>query len=136
MAMTDPRSVTEIDEEIGTRLRARRKELKLPMHYVADAVGVTVQQVQKYEAGGNRVSAAMLTRLAEVLEIEAAELLPGAPRKARSAAKRSTSQEGMALQLQHAFAQIRSKRERQLIVNLARQLAANENANARKKGRR
>lgn len=97
------------------------------MAFVAEAVGIAFQQLQKYEAGQNRVSAAILTRLAEVLKIDAADLLPGVPKATRTS-KSGGGADGMALQLQQAFAQIKSKRERQLILELARRLAANQNS--------
>ena len=54
MGKMDPRSVTEVDREIGAAIRARRKELGLPMAHVAGQVGVSQQQFQKYETGQSR----------------------------------------------------------------------------------
>lgn len=130
--MIDPRAVTELDEEIGARLRARRHELNLPMAHVAEAVGIAFQQLQKYELGQNRVSAAMLTRLADVLHVDVIELLPGKPRGRGKA----SAEDGMALQLQQVFSNIRAKRERQLVLDLARRFAAKDTPNAKKKARR
>ncbi len=48
--------VTAADVEIGKRLKARRESLNMSLQQVADALGVTYQQVQKYEAGTNRVA--------------------------------------------------------------------------------
>ncbi|MBL8537073.1 MAG: helix-turn-helix transcriptional regulator [Hyphomonadaceae bacterium] len=67
MTSTSARDVTEIDAGIGARIRAPRNALKLPLQYVAGLVGVTYQQLQKYESGDNRISAAMLTKIAESL---------------------------------------------------------------------
>ena len=57
------------DIEIGNRLRARRKLLGLSQGNVAEVVGVTFQQVQKYERGVNRISASRLTQFAEALHV-------------------------------------------------------------------
>lgn len=73
------RSTNKIDEEIGRRLQARRLDLALSQEHVAQAVGVTFQQLQKYEKGVNRVSASKLFALAKVLEISPARLMPTAP---------------------------------------------------------
>ncbi len=56
-----------IDIEVGARIRVRRKSLTLSQSALADALGITFQQVQKYERGANRVSASMLVRIAAKL---------------------------------------------------------------------
>ncbi len=60
--------VTEIDKEIGERVRVARLEKGLSQKALGAAIGLTFQQVQKYEKGTNRVSASRLRRVAEVLE--------------------------------------------------------------------
>lgn len=67
----------EKDIQIGNRLRARRKLLGLSQKNVAEAVGVTFQQVQKYERGVNRISASRLSQFAEVLHVTAAYFYEG-----------------------------------------------------------
>lgn len=129
---TDPRSVTEVDEEIGTRIRARRQELGFPQSHVAELVGITFQQLQKYEAGQNRVSAATLLRIASALRVEPVELLPGA-RKSGARSPKASPEDGMALQLQHAFGRIKSTRERRLILDLAKRLGTE--ASPKRRGR-
>jgi transcriptional regulator with XRE-family HTH domain len=59
---------SEIDLHLGRRLRRRRRLLGLTQQQVAEAVGIRFQQVQKYECGANRVSAARLWQLSEALE--------------------------------------------------------------------
>ncbi len=58
----------EIDLHLGRRLRRRRRLLGLTQQQLAVQVGVRFQQVQKYECGANRISAARLWELAEALE--------------------------------------------------------------------
>jgi transcriptional regulator with XRE-family HTH domain len=65
-----PRMVTGIDKIIGNRLRARRLELHISQSELADKVGVSFQQVQKYEKGINRIGAGRLSQIASVLETE------------------------------------------------------------------
>src|SRR4051812_16801280 len=65
-----------VDLHVGHTIRTLRKLKGLSQQALADAGGVTFQQVQKYERGANRVSASMLTRLAQALGVPAASLLP------------------------------------------------------------
>lgn len=58
----------EIDQHLGKRLRQRRRTLGLTQQQIAEAVGVRFQQIQKYECGANRISAARLWLLAKALE--------------------------------------------------------------------
>jgi len=58
----------EIDRHLGKRLRQRRRSLGLTQQQIAEAVGVRFQQIQKYECGANRISAARLWLLAKALE--------------------------------------------------------------------
>ena len=58
-----------IDAEIGRRLRAVRRMRGLSMEQVAARIGVAYQQIQKYEAGSNRISASRLFELARLLDV-------------------------------------------------------------------
>jgi len=58
----------EIDRHLGKRLRQRRRLLGQTQQQIAEAVGVRFQQIQKYECGANRISAARLWLLAKALE--------------------------------------------------------------------
>jgi len=73
-----PRSVSQLDAVIGARVRARRQEIGVSQERLAEAIGVTFQQVQKYEKGINRVSAATLYAIADSLDTTVAQLLPDA----------------------------------------------------------
>ncbi len=63
------KTMSEVDWAIGRRVRARRVALKINQTELGDAIGVRFQQVQKYETGANRTSAARLWKIAEVLEV-------------------------------------------------------------------
>ncbi len=64
----DSKLPSHIDKLVGHRLRARRRELRLSQDKLAERLGVTFQQVQKYERGANRISAGRLYELARALE--------------------------------------------------------------------
>jgi len=66
-----------IDVHVGRRLRLRRDLLKISQEHLANSVGVTFQQIQKYEQGKNRVSASRLYDIAKVLEVEISYFFDG-----------------------------------------------------------
>src|SRR5690242_16402509 len=102
MVFAEPRSVTELDAQIGETIRLRRKALGLRQADIAEQVGISTQQFQKYEAGDSRISASLLFRIAAVLEAAPQEFFPGRP-KPRAKAGRD---DVMSLQLQRAFERI------------------------------
>ncbi len=122
MKAMDARAVGEADTQIGLRIRERRKELGYSQAYVADIVGISFQQLQKYEVGDSRVAAAMLIKLAEVLRTEPSSLLPKGKRP-EPPAKSTPAEDMLALELQHAFSAISSPRSRRLVLEMARNLS-------------
>jgi transcriptional regulator with XRE-family HTH domain len=66
--MTKP-NPTEIDIEIGKRIRLRRRQLGISQTDLAEKLGLAFQQVQKYESGVNRVSAGRLPQIASALDV-------------------------------------------------------------------
>ncbi len=68
---------TDASKAIGQRIRAARLELKMSQEKLGDALGVTFQQIQKYESGVNRMSADRLPLLAAVLHKSVPYLLTG-----------------------------------------------------------
>ncbi|WP_349368011.1 helix-turn-helix transcriptional regulator [Salinarimonas sp.] len=70
---------TEIDREIGRRMKARRAELGLNQQMLAQQIGVSYQQVQKYENGTDRVGARRLYAIANALRCEIGEFFDPYP---------------------------------------------------------
>ena len=66
---------TTVDVEIGQRIRAARLRIGMSQEKLGEALGITFQQVQKYEKGTNRVAGSRLTGIAHVLHIPPATLL-------------------------------------------------------------
>lgn len=60
----------EIDRQLGLRVKRRRRLLGLTQRELADICGVRFQQIQKYEAAANKMSAGMIGRLAQALGVE------------------------------------------------------------------
>jgi transcriptional regulator with XRE-family HTH domain len=122
-----------IDAYVGARLRMRRVMLGMSQGKLGQLLGVTFQQVQKYEKGSNRISASRLRQAATVLEVPVEFFYEGAPAPpaAGSEAPESTQQsfdvaflattEGF--QLNRAFLRIRDPKVRRRIVELVVSLA-------------
>lgn len=68
-----------VDVHVGRRLRLRREILRLSQEQVANGIGVTFQQIQKYEQGRNRISASRLFDVSQVLGISISYLFQGMP---------------------------------------------------------
>jgi len=83
-----------IDIHVGTRLRLRRTLMGLSQEKLGEAVGITFQQLQKYERGANRISASRLFNLAQVLDVPVGfffDDLPAAPNTGDVAPARAPS---------------------------------------------
>jgi transcriptional regulator with XRE-family HTH domain len=72
--------VNPIDKHVGNRVRMRRIMLNMSQTDIGDALGLTFQQVQKYEKGTNRISASCLQQLCEILRVSVAFFFEGGPR--------------------------------------------------------
>jgi transcriptional regulator with XRE-family HTH domain len=71
------KSPTDIDREVGKRLRALREEAGISQTALGDCSGITFQQVQKYENGVNRVSISRLIQFCDVLGVPVSQVLDG-----------------------------------------------------------
>src|SRR5262252_7316384 len=67
----DPEGPHPVDRHVGLRIRMRRKELGISQEKLAEALGLTFQQVQKYERAANRISASRLYRMGMTLGVDA-----------------------------------------------------------------
>jgi transcriptional regulator with XRE-family HTH domain len=70
----NPRAPTAVDAYIGAQMRDRRTALDISQTALGEKLGVTFQQIQKYESGENRVSAARLFEICEVLDVSLASM--------------------------------------------------------------
>jgi transcriptional regulator with XRE-family HTH domain len=120
-------SMDEIDIHLGRRLRRRRRLLGLTQQELAHACGVRFQQIQKYECAANRMSAARLWQLAEVLEVPISYFYEGLTRDQREHIEREnglgSSTETLASKetqdLIHAYYQL-GERPRRRLLDLAK----------------
>ncbi|MFZ4605032.1 MAG: helix-turn-helix domain-containing protein [Caulobacter sp.] len=117
--MPDP-----IDVGVGARIRIRRRELGVSQTTLGQHLGLTFQQIQKYERGANRVSASMLVRTAACLECSVAYLvgeLEGSAGHLSGALLARLAEPGVA-ELVEAFNAIRSPQARTALMQLARSM--------------
>jgi transcriptional regulator with XRE-family HTH domain len=68
-----------VDKHVGSRVRMRRMILGMTQEKLGDALGLTFQQVQKYEKGANRIGASRLQHLSHILQIPVPFFFEGAP---------------------------------------------------------
>ena len=127
-----PRAANPVDVHVGARIRLRRQVLKMSQERLGEQLGVTFQQVQKYERGANRVGASRLWRLSQVLDVPVSYFFEGltAEIEAGEFAENDqmpivydfiNSSDGVALA--KAVSQIKNKAVRRQILELARSLA-------------
>ena len=117
-----------IDIEVGHRIRARRISLEISQETLATALGLTFQQVQKYEKGTNRVSASRLTHIAKALKIPVSALISADSESSHEVGSEAGSdfeflaQPG-AIRLLRAFSRIENRELKRMVVEMAETLA-------------
>jgi transcriptional regulator with XRE-family HTH domain len=77
--MVRVKSPNSIDKHVGSRVRMRRMMLNMSQSGLGDALGITFQQVQKYEKGTNRISASRLQQACHILQVPIPFFFEGAP---------------------------------------------------------
>ena len=117
-----------MDKHVGARIRSRRIMLDMSQEKLGDALGLTFQQVQKYEKGVNRVGASRLAQIADVLKVPVAWFFDGegAPRPKSDGSENAidkfiATSEGVALV--RAFTAIKDATTRRAIVALVESIA-------------
>lgn len=137
--MNDERAANAIDRKLGQRVRSRRLEIGMSQERLAELLGVTFQQVQKYEKGVNRIAASRLYDISAALDLPVSRFFEGiAGRGGAGVAEVSTEYVDNALatpegaQLMSLFASIKSVKVRRRVVELVKALA--EEANGTKRG--
>lgn len=113
----------DIDEHVGAQVRERRIMLGLTQQQMADLIGVTCQQIYKYENGMNRIAAGRLFAIAQALDVEVSHFFRGMDAEEP---RRPTPQARMLLDLARSFASIPSPQHQEAVCDLARALAENE----------
>ncbi len=130
------KSPSPVDRHVGRRVRMRRMMLAFSQERLGDALGLTFQQIQKYEKGANRIGASRLQQIAATLKVPVEFFFEGAPNSTAVKHSGADSQshefaaEFMAttdgLTLASAFSRIRSAKLRSAIVAMVELIAKSQ----------
>jgi transcriptional regulator with XRE-family HTH domain len=130
------KATNPIDRHVGSRVRMQRMMLGMSQEKLGEAIGLTFQQVQKYEKGANRISASRLQQIADVLGVAVTYFFDGAPGLPRASHGMEdapapelltdflSTSDGIALA--KAFTRIRRAKVRRGIVRLVEELTTDD----------
>lgn len=137
--MASKKAPNPIDIHVGSRVRLRRMMLGMSQEKLGEHLGITFQQIQKYEKGTNRIGASRLQHISTVLGVPVAfffEDAPGTPSEAAEGFSDSqsgsyvvdflSSSEG--LQLNKAFVKIKDAKTRRKVVELVQAISSADSA--------
>ncbi|WP_274630492.1 helix-turn-helix domain-containing protein [Arvimicrobium flavum] len=137
--MDNTKKPNPIDVHVGGRIRMRRNMLGMSQERLGESLGITFQQVQKYEKGTNRVGASRLQDIASILNTPVSFFFEDAPSRDSiaaplraeegpnaSAMEFCTSAEG--LMLNRAFVRISNPKTRKRLIDLVKTLAEEDDA--------
>ena len=119
------RSAGKPDIELGKRIRLRRVEQRISQAELGDKLGVSFQQVQKYEKGVNRVGAARLQQIATALDVPVTFFYDG-DGKSREVESLLFLDSAFSLRLLRAYSKIKDQTVQRQLVSLMESIAANE----------
>jgi transcriptional regulator with XRE-family HTH domain len=128
-----------IDKHVGSRVRMRRMMLSMSQEKLGDALGLTFQQVQKYEKGTNRIGASRLQQISHILQVPVSFFFEGAPTTPGATGLTAGMSEAPSpayvadflatsdgLSLTKSFMRIKNSKLRRRIVDLVEQIAGEE----------
>ena len=132
--MENKKKPNPIDIHVGSRIRLRRTMLGMSQEKLGESLGITFQQIQKYEKGTNRVGASRLQNISSILNVPVSfffEDAPGDQSTPGGMAEASSSNyvvdflsSAEGLQLNRAFVKISDPKVRRRVVDLVKALAA------------
>jgi transcriptional regulator with XRE-family HTH domain len=131
-----PKAPNPVDKHVGSRVRMRRLMLEMSQERLGEALGLTFQQVQKYEKGTNRIGASRIQQICDILQIPVSFLFEGVPGGSLNAegfveppspayvSDFLATAEGLALT--RAFTRIADAKLRRAIVDMVEHIAIRE----------
>jgi transcriptional regulator with XRE-family HTH domain len=144
----DVKAPNPVDKHVGSRVRMRRMLIGMSQEKLGEALGITFQQIQKYENGVNRIGASRLHLISRALGVPIEFFYEGAPEEGTTGRGKAAAAvpdvssflaTSDAVDLMKAFVQIKDRGVRRRIVKLAEELAKgepSEKASAGKQKRR
>jgi transcriptional regulator with XRE-family HTH domain len=123
--MSRRQSSTDVDVLVGERIRSRRIQARMSQAKLGEAIGVTFQQIQKYEKGTNRIGSGRLFKIAEVLQCDVTEFYESVRKDPGTVStpfsKFMATKEGVAIV--EAMVRIKSDALRRVVIDIAEKLA-------------
>ena len=129
--MNDERAAKVIDKKVGQRVRSRRLEIGMSQERLAETLGVTFQQVQKYEKGVNRIAVSRLWDISVALELPVGRFFEGlATARGVAEPRQEFVDDALATpegsQLMAMFGSIKSPKLRRKVLDLVRTLTEDD----------
>ena len=136
--MANKKQPNPIDIHVGSRVRLRRMMLSMSQEKLGESLGITFQQIQKYEKGTNRIGTSRLQHIARVLTVPVSYFFEDAPGQADQGPPGNVGEASSAsyvvdflsstegLQLNRAFVRVKDAKVRRRIIDLVRSLAGEE----------
>ncbi len=126
MRTTSNKSATKIDKMVGTNIRVHRLAAGITQEELGAKLGVTFQQIQKYEKGTNRVGSGRLYQIAEIFEVPVKSFFSGGPQQTNS---HTTSpfdllSDPVTMQMARQFGKITDNKTRRAIMMLVESMVA------------
>lgn len=116
--------LTEADKELGKRIRLRRLEMKMSQEELGKQLGVSFQQIQKYERGTNRVGASRLVVIAKTLQCEPAFFYGSADDESKEVQSLLFIDSSFSLRLLRSYARVKDQNVQHKFVDLMEAVAA------------
>jgi transcriptional regulator with XRE-family HTH domain len=132
-AKRSARSPSTVDVAVGRNVLSWRIARGISQTQLGNRLGISFQQVQKYETGGSRIAAGRLVKTAAILGVPISALFQGTGRADASNSLLALVSDARSFRLAHAFAAIKHRTARLSLVNLVENIAAAEAARRRRR---
>jgi transcriptional regulator with XRE-family HTH domain len=132
-AKRSPRSPSTVDVAVGRNVRSWRIARGISQTQLGNRLGISFQQVQKYETGGNRIATGRLVKIAATLGVPISALFQGTRPADASYSLLALVSDRRSFRLAHAFAAIKHSKFRESLVNMVENIAAAEAARRRRR---
>jgi transcriptional regulator with XRE-family HTH domain len=129
-------SASDVDRLVGDRIRRRRILMGLTQDQLGESLGISYQQIQKYETGANRVSAGRLYLIATRLEVSPGWFFEPVKSDASSEDFEELGSSRLLMEFVRSFARINDERLKTVLVSLVRAMADEEESTESQYGKR
>jgi transcriptional regulator with XRE-family HTH domain len=126
MSKTSNKSATKTDKRVGSNIRARRLEMGISQEQLGKEIGVTFQQIQKYEIGTNRIGSGRLFQIAEFLKAPLASFYGGGQKhnKLRASSPFGLLSDPLTLQMAQEFSKITDRKTCRAVLAIVESLVS------------